>query len=418
MNMLEDRLRTALRDTGAEITPQSVPPLRLDGARPRAGRAAPAGRRRWAAWLAPLAAAASVAAVFAASLAVSGAFRGHQRAGGVAAAGRDAVPAGVPPYYVQLIGSPLAGHAVVRATATGAVLATVKPLIPHGIFTFVSAAANDRTFVLSAQRFWAIAPGNRGMAAEKRDSTTPAKFFLLRIDPATHRAMLTPLHLPERLQTGQLAGIALSPDASKLALDLRQSIQVITLATGARREWAWPGAGWVGNFKPFGQVLSWTADGRTLEFQQWGEKYGTTAHIRLLDTTAPGNDLRSSRLIATFPNAYRVLTLDAGANTLVTPDGTKVVTPTIVQTQRGKTYPTRLEISEFSTRTGKIVRTLDRFRFSQPGPYQNVLWTDATGGTLIVSDPRGRARASVIGVLSGGKFIPLPGAPQGDQIAW
>jgi len=358
-----------------------------------------------------------VTAVVAASLAVSSAFHGSYRAGG-AAARRAAVPAGVPPYYVQLIGLPFAAHAVVRASATGAVVATIKPLIPHGIFTFVSAAADDHTFVLSAQRFWAIAPGNRGMAAEKRDNTTPAQFFLLRIDPATGNARLTRLHLLGRLQTGRLAGLALSPDASKLALDLRQSIQVITLATGARREWAWPGGGWVGNFKPSGQVLSWTADGRTLEFQQWGGKHDSTAHIRLLDTTAPGSDLRSSRLIATFQNTGGVLTLGVAGNTLVTPDGTKVVVPTMVQTRRGKTYPTRLEISEFSTRTCAIVHTLDRFHFPQPGPYQNVLWTDATGSTLIVSDPRGKAGASVIGVVTERGFTRLPGAPQGNQIAW
>ena len=195
------------------------------------------------------------------------------------------------------------------------------------------------------------------------------------------------------------------------------AIEVFTLATGAHRVWAWPGTGWIGNFKPIGQALSWSADGRTLAFQQWGGKYDSTAHVRLLDTTAPGHDLRSSKLIATFLNKEGVLTIDLG-NTLITPDGTKVVVPTMTQTRSGKTSTSRLEISEFSTHTGKIVRTLDRFRFFQPGPYQDVLWTDATGGTLIVSDPRGKSHASVIGVMSGHGFTPLPGAPQGIQIAW
>jgi 3-hydroxyisobutyrate dehydrogenase-like beta-hydroxyacid dehydrogenase len=68
------------------------------------------------------------------------------------------------------------------------------------------------------------------------------------------------------------------------------------------------------------------------------------------------------------------------------------------QATRARVSVSDTGICEFSARTGRIVRTLDRFRLSQPGGYQNVLWTDATGGTLIVSDPRGKAHASVIGV--------------------
>ena len=97
MNTVEDRLRAALRETAGEVTPRSVPPLRLHGAR-RRGRAGPAARRRWVAWLAPLAAAASVTAVVAASLAISTAFHGGHRA----ARGPAGPFAGVPPYYVAL----------------------------------------------------------------------------------------------------------------------------------------------------------------------------------------------------------------------------------------------------------------------------------------------------------------------------
>ena len=38
MNTLEDTLRAALDETGAEITPQSVPPLRLHDGWRRPGR--------------------------------------------------------------------------------------------------------------------------------------------------------------------------------------------------------------------------------------------------------------------------------------------------------------------------------------------------------------------------------------------
>src|SRR5436190_1223551 len=64
--------------TGAERTPQSVPPLRLHDGWRRPGRPGTGSRRRWPAWLAPLAAAAAVAVVIAASLAISATF--HDRA--------------------------------------------------------------------------------------------------------------------------------------------------------------------------------------------------------------------------------------------------------------------------------------------------------------------------------------------------
>jgi hypothetical protein len=42
-------------------------------------------------------------------------------------------------------------QAAVRVTATGAALATISPPRPYGTFTGVSAAADNRTFVLAAQ---------------------------------------------------------------------------------------------------------------------------------------------------------------------------------------------------------------------------------------------------------------------------
>jgi hypothetical protein len=94
--------------------------------------------------------------------------------------------------------------------------------------------------------------------------------------PSARTARLTELATAGQVkQSEQLAGVALPPDGTKLALDLRRSIEMITLATGARREWTWPRGGWVGNFKPNGQVLSWTADGRKLAFQQWAASSAT-----------------------------------------------------------------------------------------------------------------------------------------------
>jgi hypothetical protein len=428
MNTLEGKLIAALRETGEEITGDSVPPLVLDAPRRRPRARDGASRRRWMTRLTPLAAAAAVAAVVAASLAVSATFHGRLRAGGPAAGPSRGAPAGgpgalrkVPPYYVDLAGPTdiLGGRrAEIRATTTGAVLATVRPPRPFGVFTWLSGAADDRTFVLAAQRYWHIGPGSSEARAEERDGTTPTRFFEVRFSPSTGTARLWQLATPGKVESGQLAGVALSPDGTRLALDFRRSIEVITLATGAKRVWQWPAGGWVGNFKPLGQVLSWTADGRMLAFQQWGGRFNNTAHVRILDTTAPGSSLLASKLVVTFPDHPGVLTLDVAGNTLITPDGSKIVAPTMTLA-REPSFATALQIIEFSARTGKTVRSLDQFRFDSPGPYQNVLWTSPSGATLIVSDPRAKGRVgAVTGVLSGNRFTALPRAPQVNQIAW
>ena len=65
-------------------------------------------------------------------------------------------------------------QAIVRGTATGAALATITAPHPYGTFIGVTAAADNRTFVLAAQEL-----------AQLPLTTPPAtRLFLLRIDPA------------------------------------------------------------------------------------------------------------------------------------------------------------------------------------------------------------------------------------------
>jgi hypothetical protein len=454
----------------------------------------PARRRKWSGLLVPLAAAAAVTCVVAASLAIGAAFHGHSRPAGPAPAPqsypspaplrpaplRAAALRQVPPYFAELtLTAPvqvMGGEAVVvRSTLTGHVLATVTPPRPYQIFTWVSVAADDRTFVLAAQRYWPIASGQAGLPAQNRDNTTPTVFFTMTFDPATRTARLARLAVPETIPSAQLAGMTVSPDGTRLALDLRQSIQVVTLATGAIRSWAWPGGGWIGNSKPVGQIFSWTADGTTLAFPQRNGSGGAlslsflaavagtlaalvltgmlvrrcvrvrrpallawtiataaitialAAHvlgayrdlapgatnIRLLDTTAPGTSLASSKIVLTFPDSGAF-----GMNTLLTPDGTRIVTAT----PQG--------ITEFSARTGQPILSKDQFsanQFPAGGPQevdrQTVLWAGPGGQALVVSDPRGKPTPygpdTVLGVLTANTFTPIPnGTYQSIQIAW
>jgi len=427
MNTLEDRVRLALRETGEEIGPHTVPSLRLRGGRRR--DRLPRIPGRWGAWLTPLAAAAAVAAVVAASLAISTTFHGHTRGTGPAAAPRwNGSPVGprsalrkVPPYFVTLSGPTRSEgdhRAVVRSTVTGRTLATVTPPRPYRVFTWVSGAADDRTFVLAAQRYWYIASGQAGLPAESRDNTTPTVFFKLTFAPATHAATLTRLSVPGPIHS--LYGMAVSPDGTRLALDLNlKSIRVVTLATGTVRSWAWHGSGNIGNWKPMGQVLSWSADGRYLEFQQWGGHFDETMRIRILDTTAPGTSLTAAKAIVAFP--YSAGTV-AAMNTFLTPDGKRIVAATNFYPPHHSGPGGYVQVTEYSASTGKPLRHEDRF--SGPIGSQNVLWSSPSGSALVVSDPRGAkdqygVRSNILGVLANNKFTPIArSAGETINLAW
>jgi hypothetical protein len=424
MNTLEDRIRAATTQTAEEIAPGSIAPLSLAKVqRRRPGPAVPArGRAGWPRVLVPLAAAASVVAVVAASLALtrpthppaSHSTR-HLAAGAVTLGAAPAYDRSiVPPYYVALEPVPLSGsstRAMVRATATGAELAVVTPPRPYRVFTAVSAAADDRTFVLGAQRSGSGSTGQPGLE----------KYFKLRLDPADHTAMLTALPIPEE-PGDQVVGIAIAPDGSKLAVALEpsgqreQEIKVISLLTGRARTWK----GSSGNTDYMGAVvlganpLSWTADGRTLAFEEetGSSGSGNPGHeIRLLNTAAPGGSLWSSRVAMRFGS-------DA-ADSMITPDGSKIVVPVITQTTR--------EFAEYSVTTGKRVAVLGirHYRHANYGGWPLLFWANSAGNTLIVYDDRphgpqltktGEPDAGVLAVVTGSRFTPLPGAD--EQAAW
>ncbi len=170
---------------------------------------------------------------------------GHQTSGlGPIASGPPAaayVASGqIPRYYVAITspGNPNNGlayapYAVVRATATGATLATIKPSVPRGTITAVTAAAGDRTFVLDETPY----------AMGGNTEYGPRMFYLLRLSADGHVQSLS--RLPMSLPFGpMMTGLAFSPGGSKLAMAVvpdpsrdRIEVRVYTLATGAVRTW-------------------------------------------------------------------------------------------------------------------------------------------------------------------------------------
>jgi Tol biopolymer transport system component len=165
--------------------------------------------------------------------------------------------------------------------------------------------------------------------------------------------------------------------------------------------------------------FSWSADGRYLEFQQWGGHSDETMQVRVLDTAASGTSLAATRVIVAFP--YRAGTL-VTANTFLTPDGTKVIAATSFYRPHHTSPGGYVQITGYSARTGKPLFHEDRF--SSPIGWQNVLWSSADGSGLVISDPRGvksqyGGRSNVLGILAGNKFTPIPhGADEFVNLVW
>jgi hypothetical protein len=430
MTSVEDRLRAATRAAAGTVAPDSAPPLRLPQEPGRAGVAG-RGRRSWPRTVAPIAAAAAVLAVLAASLALTHAMgpHAHSRRLPAGTVPLSAAPrfagAAVPAYYVALEPGPLAAastRAVVRATATGAALATVRPLRPYYAFSAVSGAADDRTFVLAAQP--KTGPPQRVHGKWTDGPTPPTRFFTLRLDPASHTARLAALPISEGRKP--VSGIALSPDGRKLAVALgrvglgspqEQAIQVITLQNRSVRTWTWrvTRTHGLGNVVLGANLLSWTADGRTLAFEEITNLFGNAdphLDVRLLDTAAPGSSLLSSRVVGRFSTSN---TGDA----IITPDGTKIVVSSVTHTARAFTA--------YSTATGNRVAVAGRRRYPHAnyGGWPVIYWASPSGGTLIVYDAgpgsklltrNGGMVPGVLAVVTGSRFLPIPGSD--SQAAW
>jgi len=203
---------------------------------------------------------------------------------------------GVPAYYVAVENPSLA---VVRATATGATLARVTTRTP---FVGVTGAADDRTFVLDAQR--------QVMGPTVQWPGQPA-FYLLRLSAAGAEESFTRLTIPALPKGTAVTGLALSPDGSKLAVEVDSGnngqpglleVTVYTLATGAFRTWSTHGSddpvdpgGFTGSGVDGSQTISWAADSTTLAFD-WGNQ--TYIGVRLLDTAASGDNLIADSRLA------------------------------------------------------------------------------------------------------------------------
>jgi hypothetical protein len=445
MNVSPDQVRAATRSAAAVITPDKVPPLRLDEPVRGLGPA----RKPRPAWVAPLAAAAAIVVVAVASATAGsmlarsvpahsgspagvtnnpvGVTRGNPANSTSAPQGMTESHAytGVPPYYVAVKNS---SEADVRASATGATLAKIPTSTP---FVAVTGAADDRTFVLDAQRqvmgptvLWPEQP----------------KFYLLRLTASGSEKSFTQLALPALPKGVAVTGLALSPDGSKLAVEVDTQInenpglleiRVYTLATGAYRAWSTNGLedsedpnGFTGSGVDGAASISWAANSRTLAFD-WQDTSGGYG-VRLLDTAASGNLITDSRLAVTEftltakspPTSPPDYISPCVTDAIMSADGSSVVCGYATGTLRSASaYRTTTGFLRYSTTTGKTDQVYGVSTFNgQGGGDISVWWTSATGKTLIggVLSTKGIR----VGVITGQTFTPLPGSAGLGAVAW
>ena len=335
-------------------------------------------------------------------------------------------PASLPRFYVTTSSGPGGRgiQAVVRASASGRVTGTVP--VPSALpvewadsgGTFVTAAADDRSFIIGVQG--GQAPTKIGL---------DLRLFRFAISAAGKPGHLTEL-APAPMRNETTEGIALSPDGKLLAVSLQNdsspdpvgAIQVLNLATGAIRTWTAPARSVYIPGPP-----SWADGSRVIAFT-WLRStqsglMSAPRGIRLLDTAAPGDNLVAGTVIV--PRG--VVAAGSLVSALITPDGRDVIVVTWRDlTPRASTHTVVVQFAELQASTGRLVRLLH----TQTGRYDqvNVVTVEDSLGVLSLGS-QGRY-ALVQGVKFGwldvggpdpGRFTPLPAVPAGQYVnfaAW
>ena len=309
---LENLLREELKRAAERVQPELLRPLQV-----------PTRRPSWHPRLLPLAAAAAVIAVIAVSALVASLITAHKPAANKPVVS-GSTSAGPPHFYVTTSSGPGGRgiQAVVRASASGKVTGTVP--VPSAIpvewadsgGTFVTAAADDRSFIIGVQG--GQAPTKIGL---------DLRLFRFAISDAGKPGHLTEL-APAPMRNETTEGIALSPNGKLLAVSLMNdspadavgAIQVLDLATGATRTWTAPARSVYIPGPP-----SWADGSRVIAFT-WLRStqsglMSAPRGIRLLDTTAPGGNLEAGKVIV--PRGV----IDGGSivSALITHDGREVI---------------------------------------------------------------------------------------------
>ena len=418
MTRAEEAITSTTRAIASTV--RDVPPLRLEPVPDKLrfsgqGPARPRARGwlgRWRPWLAPVTAAAVVVAVALALVIVRELPSGPAAPSG---AQKDAIMNGVPEYYVASMPDDRPGF-VIGNTASGAIVGTVQS--PSGVLltAVYGGAADDRTFIVTGN-------GSNGANAG-------TQWYLLRITPGSKTAArLVPLPIPVHQPP---AGVAISPDGTKLAIALRGTpavLRVYSTVTGALlRNWSASSGQIMAVTSPpdsWGNpatALRWLPSGTGVVFA-WNGKA-----IRVIPSTARDGNLLASATVSLIgpvvPTTGITVTCDAA-------QGWEMIFPGIVcpGTWRAPGAPS----SSASAPSGGTCPFDQRVTFAfdvafslhgdmrehgpvsecsyqvRPGDGAYIGWSNADGSVLIGSLVwDGHTR---FGVFRGDSFTPLPAIP-------
>jgi hypothetical protein len=422
MNDIEDIVRAAITATAAKVNQKDLGPLQLDAPTElfgagESGRVFGAAKTRPRRLVAALGAAAAVLALIVGSFTVASVLLHHRAAKGPTHhlgthVGVPRYLVGVPRYFAELGGSKR-GDAIIVDAQTGKVIATISPPKSYYNFVGVTAAADDRTFVLAA---------TTGISTS--GISTPEKLYVLRFTLAHGKASTTLRQLRIGLPAGWTPeGLALSPDATQLAIadapsaasPVEVRVYVYALATGAVKIWS--ASGQIGNewdTLPFdAKTFSWAPDDRTLAyfFYAYQKRRLGNAGIYLLDSRSPGGSLlsHSRRLISIRADGYgRTGDWD------LTPDGTRIEVGENKYQDKHFVYDCRIKV--YSALTGRLiaVRNLPEHIATLGG----VLWAGPRAQIMVVALYGGAGSDIPVQVLRGDRLFPIRGVSGAGGSAW
>ena len=404
----------AMRDFARTVT--KAPPLRLAaGFSPARTRRCLRGARRWPTrtWLAPATAAAMVVAL-AVGLVIS---RNLTNGGAVPNVGPDltnpatAGPGGVPRYYVAL---QMATHLVVGDSFTGAELTSIAA--PAGvIFLDVTAAGDDRTFVVAGQ--------------DGAGASATIGFFEIRLAPGTeHPVVMTSMPIESQpagktAYTNQIAAtfpVALSSSGAELAVAETAgtggiAVKVFSVATGKLlHDWTTTDPPLVLDSLADPPALTWIDGDRALALATLGTPtslntiHGARQTVRRLNVPARAG----SDLVADGTVQWEVP--DGADNTC----GYRFNWPPVISAD-GKTFTctTGASFVTYPLTAGPKGAGQGRVDLSLGSGYlvHTVLWTSASGDTTIaewgaassIAGQPNRDGGVQIGVISHGTSTPL-----------
>lgn len=393
MPSIDNLLRDELKRVTDTVQPGQLRPLWI-----------PAPGHRWRRRLLPLAAAAAVIAVAVSAVLVAG-----PKLTPVPAAAP--VTAAVPRHYLTFTFVPdkqfhdlPVTEAVIRDTASGKITGTVKITTKSFPASVAADAAPDgRSFIL---------------AIAENAPKDEYRFFRLPVSAGGKPGHLTEFPAYPVPVNAYLAGIALSPDGTRLAVSFSYglgatnsgpakymvgAVEVINLVTGTVRTWT--ATMQQGHWYQPGQP-SW-ADGNRMIAFTWQQAKSmsnnamTMEGVRLLDTTAPGGNLADARMI--MPKKAVSGTINS---VLITPDGRDV----LVATSRNSHGTVLVQISEVPTAGAGPVRVLRTETARATATTQGTL---SASGQVLSLAPGGRyALVQCIQFgwldLDSGRFTPLP----------